>query len=214
VIRGADHRPNEALHRRLHAALGTQPPEYLHVGLILGPDGRKLSKRHGMSSIAELREAGIPAEAVRAYLDELGLPKHDVRLDLARLGRLAVDAIAALSDAELAARAGMPESVVPAIRGARNLAEARDYAAAILTPPEPYAGDAAETLARFRELALAGVGPRELVRELKAAGGDLKTLRLALTGHDRGPELWAILAALPTEEAVRRVDQALQHTHA
>src|SRR5205085_11948848 len=40
VIRGSDHRPNEALHRALHEALGTRPPEYVHHGLILGPDGR------------------------------------------------------------------------------------------------------------------------------------------------------------------------------
>ena len=53
--------------------------------------------------------------------------------------------------------------------------------------------------------------PKALVRELRAAGGDLKALRLALTGRDRGPELSAILAALPKEEALRRVDQALQH---
>ena len=214
VIRGADHRPNEALHRRLHAALGTEPPEYIHIGLILGPDGRKLSKRHGMSSIAELREAGIPAEAVRAYLDELGLPKHDVHLDLARLRRLAVEAISTLSDRELAARVGVPKSVVPAIRGARDLVEAHEYAAAILAPPPPAPVDSPQTLRRFRELALAGVEPRDLVRELKAAGGDLHGLRRALTGRDRGPELWAILAALPREEALRRVDQALQHTHA
>jgi Anticodon binding domain len=44
-------------------------------------------------------------------------------------------------------------------------------------------------------------------------GGDLRALRLALTGRDRGPELAAILAALSKEEALRRVDQALQHTH-
>src|SRR5712691_9487831 len=102
VIRGNDHRPNEAPHRALHEALGTKPPEYVHHGLILGPDGRKLSKRDGMSSIAELRDAGIPAEAVRAYLDELGLPRHDVHLDPARIRRLAVEALAAMSDEELA----------------------------------------------------------------------------------------------------------------
>ena len=50
---------------------------------------------------------------------------------------------------------------------------------------------------------------RELVRELKAVGGDLKTLRLALTGRDRGPELAALLEALPKEETLRRVDAAL-----
>src|ERR1043165_6086167 len=43
VVRGNDHRPNEALHRRLHEALRTKPPEYIHHGLILGPDGKKLS---------------------------------------------------------------------------------------------------------------------------------------------------------------------------
>jgi len=61
--------------------------------LVLGPNGSKLSKRDQYSSIADLRDAGIPAEAVRAYLDELGLPKHDVQLDLARIRRLAVEAI-------------------------------------------------------------------------------------------------------------------------
>src|SRR5438093_13652993 len=90
VIRGFDHRPNEVIHRRLHEALGTAPPEYVHHGLILGEDGKKLSKRSFGGSIASLREAGIPAEAVRAYLEELGLPKHDVRLDPARIGPRAV----------------------------------------------------------------------------------------------------------------------------
>jgi hypothetical protein len=47
---------------------------------------------------------------------------------------------------------------------------------------------------------------RAIVRELKAVGGDLKALRLALTGRDRGPELWSVLAALPRDEALRRVD--------
>src|SRR5438874_9063722 len=45
VVRGNDHRPNEARHRRLHEALGTRAPEYVHHGLILGPDGKKMSKR-------------------------------------------------------------------------------------------------------------------------------------------------------------------------
>ncbi|MGZ4310369.1 MAG: glutamate--tRNA ligase family protein, partial [Gaiellaceae bacterium] len=52
VVRGNDHRPNEELHRRLHEALGTTPPEYVHHGLILRPDGGKLSKRDDFSSIA------------------------------------------------------------------------------------------------------------------------------------------------------------------
>src|SRR3954452_4746455 len=95
VVRGNDHRPNEDLHRRLHEALGHRPPEFVYHGLVLGEDGHKLSKRHGATSIAALREAGIPAEAVRRYLDELGLPRHDVHLDLPRLRRFAIEAIAA-----------------------------------------------------------------------------------------------------------------------
>src|SRR6185503_6001390 len=105
VIRGNDHRPNEALHRRLTEALGATPPEYVHHGLILGPDGKKLSKRHGAATLAELRDAGIPGPAVRAYLDELGLPRHDVHFDERRLRRLAIDALAAMTDEELAAEA-------------------------------------------------------------------------------------------------------------
>ena len=50
VIRGNDHRPNEALHRRLHEALGTRAPEYLHHGLILGEDGKKLKRAPGATA--------------------------------------------------------------------------------------------------------------------------------------------------------------------
>lgn len=206
IIRGNDHRPNEALHRRLFDALGARAPEFVHHGLILGPDGKKLSKRAEGATVESLREAGIPAEAVRAYLEELGTPRHDVHFDLARIRRLAVEAIAALSDDELAGRVGVPVTVVPVLRGARDLNEARDYAQLVLTPPEPV-HVSPETLERFRELA--GGDPRAIVRELKAVGGDLRALRLALTGSDRGPELWSVLAALPREEALRRVDAAL-----
>ena len=206
VIRGNDHRPNEALHRRLTEALGATPPEYVHHGLILGEDGKKLSKRAEGATVASLREAGIPAEAVRAYLEELGVPAHDVHYDLPRIRRLAIDTIGALSDEELSARVGVPVSVAPALRGARDLNEARDYAGSILETPPP-ATVQPETLLRFRELV--DLEPKDLVRELKAVGGDLKALRLVLTGRERGPELWAVLAALPRDEQLRRVDASL-----
>ena len=215
VIRGNDHRPNEALHRRLHQALGTMPPEYLHHGLILGEDGRKLSKRAPGATVTSLREEGVPPEGVRRYLEELGMPKHDVRYDLARIRRLSVEAIAAMPDEELAERVGAPPELVPALRGARDLNEARDFAAAILEPASSglvLTEEARPTLERFRELLERANGTadaRELVRELKAVGGDLRALRLALTGRDRGPELWAVVAALPKDEALRRIDAAL-----
>jgi glutamyl/glutaminyl-tRNA synthetase len=210
VIRGNDHRPNEQLHRDLTIALGATPPEYVHHGLILGEDGRKLSKREFGSTVASLRDAGIPAQAVRRYLDELGLPKHDVHYDLPRIRRLAIEAIAAMSDEDLAAAADAPLEVVPALRGARDLNEAREYARQVLEPePVSLGDDARPTLERFKELSENGAAAKDVVRELKAVGGDLRALRLALTGREHGPELSAIVAALPREETLRRVDAAL-----
>ena len=206
VVRGNDHRPNEALHRRLFEALGATPPEFVHHGLILGPDGRKLAKRAQGGSVASLREEGIPAEAVRGYLEELGLPRHDVHLDLARVRRLSIEALAALSDEELAARVGVPVSVAPVLRGARDLAEAAAYAELVLEPAEAKV-DSPETLARARELVESGLEPRAIVRELKAVGGDLKAVRLALTGRERGPELAAVIAALPRDELLSRLER-------
>jgi glutamyl/glutaminyl-tRNA synthetase len=215
VARGNDHRPNEALHRRLFEALGATPPTFVHHGLILGPDGKKLAKRSQGATVTSLRDAGIPAEAVRRYLEELGIPKHDVCYDLPRIRRLAIEAIGAMPDAELAERVGAPPELVPALRGARDLDEARAYADAILTPPsssEPLGERGAVTLARVKELLERTNGSadgRALLRELKAVGGDLRAVRLALTGQEHGPELWAVIAALPREEALRRVDAAL-----
>jgi glutamyl-tRNA synthetase len=215
IIRGNDHRPNLPVQTRIARALGGRLPVVIHHGLILGDDGKKLSKRHGHSSIAELRAEGLPASAVRAYLDELDLPEHDVQLDLSRLGRLAVEAIAAMSDEELASAAGAPIEVVPALRGARNLIEAQAYAQLVAAPARVQLGeDERPTLERFAELRapapewLAYDGSRALVRELKAVGGDLHALRLALTGADKGPELAAVLAAVSREEALARALRA------
>jgi glutamyl/glutaminyl-tRNA synthetase len=200
------------VHRRLFEALGATPPEFVHHGLILGEDGKKLAKRAPGATVASLRDAGIPGPAVRGYLEELGLPQHDVHYDLPRIRRLAIEAIESMSDEALAAAADAPLEVVPALRGARDLNEARAYARAILTPPEPAKVDAPETLERFRELLELSNGKldaRALVRELKAVGGNLRALRMALTGQERGPELWTVIAALPRDEALRRIDAAL-----
>jgi glutamyl-tRNA synthetase len=217
VIRGKDHLSNADLHRSLVRALGAEPPEFVHHGLLVGPDGKKLSKRHGAESLAALRELGMPPEAVRRYLEELGLPRGDVHFDMARLRRLAVEAIAALSDDELAARAGATPAAAPALRGAHDLVEAREIAAALSSAPPPRAAPpgAEGTLARFRELRERANGEldedaaRGLVGEVRASGGDLRALRLALTGAERGPELWTVVLALPRDEALRRIDAAL-----
>jgi len=193
-------------------ALGAELPEVIHHGLLLGADGKKLSKRHGHASVADFRDEGIPAAALRAYLDELGLPAHDVRLDRARIGRLAIEAIEAMGDEELAAAADAPPSAVRALRGARTLVEAREIGRQITSPaPAALPEEARPTLERFVELRdrapdnLDEDGARAIIRELKAVGGDLRALRLALTGAPRGPELWTVVLALARGEALERV---------
>jgi len=216
IIRGSDHRPNEEVQQRIARALGGELPEVIHHGLLLGDDGKKLSKRAEHASVADLRDEGIPAAAVRAYLDELGLPRHDVHLDLSRIHRLAIDAIASMPDADLTAAAGAPPELARALRGARTLVEAREIARQILEPGDVALGEEARpTLERFAELRsltedhLDEPDARAVVRELKAVGGNLKTLRLALTGAERGPELWTVVAAIPRSEALRRAAAAL-----
>ena len=216
IIRGSDHRPNEEVQQRIAAALGGELPEVIHHGLLLGDDGKKLSKRAEHASVSDLRGEGIPATAVRAYLDELGLPKHDVHLDVPRIHRLAIDAIAEMPDTDLAAAAGAPVELARALRGARTLVEAREIVGQILAPEGVSLGDEARpTLERFVELRepvpdlLDEPDARAVVRELKAVGGNLKLLRLALTGAERGPELWTVVAAVPRDEALRRAAAAI-----
>ncbi len=72
VIRGADHYSNTPKHNLILQAMGEEAPLYAHVPLLHGPDGKKLSKRHGAASVQELRERGYLPEAVRNYVALLG----------------------------------------------------------------------------------------------------------------------------------------------
>jgi glutamyl-tRNA synthetase len=72
VVRGADHYSNTPKQMRILDAMGAEVPVYAHVPLLHGPDGKKLSKRHGAASVQELRDAGYLPEAVRNYLALLG----------------------------------------------------------------------------------------------------------------------------------------------
>jgi len=72
VIRGNDHLTNTAKQLLIIGALGASPPRYGHLPLLHGPDGKKLSKRHGAASVQELRQAGYLPAAVRNYLALLG----------------------------------------------------------------------------------------------------------------------------------------------
>src|SRR3954471_17458412 len=178
VIRGSDHRPNEPLHAALHRALGHEPPEVIHHGLVVGDDGKKLSKRAEGATVASLRDGGFPAEAVRAYLDGLGLPRHDVHLDLDRIRSLSVDVLGELSDEDLAARVGVPVEAAPLMRGTHDLVEAERIARGVLDPPSVESTQSPETLERFVELraalpeALTKDQAKSVVREVKAVGGN------------------------------------------
>jgi glutamyl-tRNA synthetase len=72
VVRGEEHIPNTARQALLYRALDAGEPEFLHLGLILGPDGKKLSKRHGDTSIADYRRQGYLPEALLNYFALLG----------------------------------------------------------------------------------------------------------------------------------------------
>ncbi|HJQ58780.1 MAG TPA: glutamate--tRNA ligase, partial [Vineibacter sp.] len=77
VIRGADHHTNSFRQTQLYNALGWQVPDFAHLPLIHGPDGAKLSKRHGALGVDAYRDMGFLPEALRNYLLRLGWSHGD-----------------------------------------------------------------------------------------------------------------------------------------
>ncbi|MXU65822.1 glutamate--tRNA ligase [Rhodobacteraceae bacterium KN286] len=77
VIRGDDHLTNAARQALIYAGNGWDVPEFAHIPLIHGPDGAKLSKRHGALGVDAYRDMGYPAEAMRNYLARLGWSHGD-----------------------------------------------------------------------------------------------------------------------------------------
>jgi glutamyl-tRNA synthetase len=234
VIRGNDHLSNTPLHEAAIRSLGATPPTYIHHALIQGDEG-KLSKREGGFSVAGLREAGVPAEAVVSYLGLLGaagpgavtplgemaerfapdrIPRGTIAFDERRLRSLSTAVLRMLPDAELVARtlpfappqaeATQVTTLAPALRGVHSLREAGDLVASVVEPPVPHpVPGLAEIRGRFPER-LDEDEARGLVDELRREGLPLREVRLSLTGREHGPELWAVLAALPRDEAMRR----------
>ena len=89
VVRGEEHLSNTARQSLLYSALDAGGPVFVHLGLILGPDGKKLSKRHGSESIAVYREAGYLPEALVNHLALLGWTHPEGREEFAGLPELA-----------------------------------------------------------------------------------------------------------------------------
>ncbi|CAB4897839.1 unannotated protein [freshwater metagenome] len=98
VIRGEDHLSNTPKQLLVLQAMGAEAPVYAHLPLLHGPDGKKLSKRHGAASVQELRDAGYLPDAVVNYLallgwgdadDETVIPRDELvrRFDVARVSK-------------------------------------------------------------------------------------------------------------------------------
>jgi glutamyl-tRNA synthetase len=77
IVRGDDHLPNTPRQMQLFLALGLTPPAFAHLPMVMGPDGQKLSKRHGATSVFAYRDLGYFPEALLNYLVRLGWSHGD-----------------------------------------------------------------------------------------------------------------------------------------
>ena len=124
VIRGDDHLTNTFRQVQIYKAMGWNIPEFAHLPMILGPDGAKLSKRHGAPAVSDYRDRGYLPEGIRNYLlrlcwshgdDELidtaqaiewfdldGIGKSPARFDFAKLGSVNAHYIKQMDDKKLA----------------------------------------------------------------------------------------------------------------
>ena len=127
VVRGDDHMTNTFRQVQIYKAMGWKIPAFAHLPMILGPDGAKLSKRHGAPAVSDYRDRGYLPEAVRNYLlrlcwshgdDEIipteqaiqwfdfsGVGKSPARFDFTKLGSVNAHYIKQTDDRELAALA-------------------------------------------------------------------------------------------------------------
>lgn len=80
VIRGDDHLNNAARQTMIYQAMGWEVPVWAHIPLIHGPDGKKLSKRHGAVGVEEYQVMGYPAAGMRNYLTRLGWAQGDAEI--------------------------------------------------------------------------------------------------------------------------------------
>ena len=80
VIRGDDHLNNAARQQMVYDAMGWAVPVWAHIPLIHGPDGKKLSKRHGATGVEEYQAMGYPAAGMRNYLTRLGWAHGDAEI--------------------------------------------------------------------------------------------------------------------------------------
>ncbi|MBY6152314.1 glutamate--tRNA ligase [Vannielia litorea] len=184
VIRGDDHLNNAARQCHIYTAMGWPLPIYAHLPLILGPDGKKLSKRHGATGVEEYQKMGYPAPAMRNYLARLGwshgddeffideqarewfsldgINKAAARFDFKKLDNLSGQHIAAMDDMDLM---GEIEAYLTAIEAQELTETQKDGLLRAMYCLKP----SARTLPQLLEKAAFVLGQRPFIPDEKAA---------------------------------------------
>ncbi len=187
VIRGDDHLTNAGRQTIIYQAMGWPIPEWAHLPLIHGPDGAKLSKRHGALGVDAYRAMGYLPEALRNYLARLGWSHGDVeifsstqaagwfelsainkaaaRFDFERLRNLNGHYIRETPDAELLKRL---EAILPEIDGGQAFAAKLDQVRPALLALMPALKERAKTLVELAHSAAFLVSERPLKLDEKA----------------------------------------------
>ena len=223
IIRGDDHLTNAARQKQIYEALGWPVPVMAHIPLIHGPDGAKLSKRHGALGVDAYRAMGYLPIAMRNYLVRLGWAHGDqeifstdemikafdlpqigrspARFDFARLENLNGHYIRQSSDADLLAAL---EQVLPHIQGgAELLNKLTPELRGKLVAAMPGLKERAKTLVELVDSARYVFADRPLALDDKAAGlltAEARSLLGEISDELRQVEPWTVEA---TEQAVR-----------
>ena len=183
VIRGDDHLNNAARQSLIYRALGWELPAFAHLPLIHGPDGAKLSKRHGAQAVGEFRQMGYLPEAMRNYLARLGwghgddeiftdeqaaawfdvadVVKAPARLDWPKLGHVNQQYIRAADDLRLA-------DLAAAVHRARGL-DVAEAALPRLAAAVALVKEGAQTVLQLADLTLFVLKARPLALDEKTA---------------------------------------------
>ncbi len=169
VIRGDDHMTNTFRQVQIYKAMGWDIPSFAHLPMILGPDGAKLSKRHGSPAVADYRDRGYLPEAIRNYLlrlcwahgdDEIisteqaikwfdvdGIGKSPARFDFVKLGSVNAHYIKEADDRRLA---DLAEPIIARMLGHPLTLAQMD----LLTTAMPDLKPRAQTIVEIAEMAI------------------------------------------------------------
>ena len=184
VIRGDDHLTNAARQTLIYRAAGWDTPVFAHIPLIHGPDGAKLSKRHGALGVEAYRDMGYPARAMRNYLARLGwshgddefftdeqaiawfslesIGKSPARFDFKKLENLSGQHIRAMNDDEMIAE-------IISFAASQQLDQPDDAQVTQLRAAGPGLRERAKTLPELLEMAHFILGSRPFEPDEKAA---------------------------------------------